>query len=114
MNLQDIIDLSKAGWTKSDIMKLTGNADNEVIPEQTAPADSAPTTQEPEAQEPEVKAEPAKEPMPEAGSGKLDEVIARLEKLSSGMQAAAIQGTRLPERESVDDILAQIINPLPN
>ena len=106
MKLEDILELSRAGWTKEDIIRLSGTEEQpsfQAEPVETlapAPAVEAPT--------PEPKAE-AKGPDP--SEEKLNDIIAKLEKVSSGMQQMAVQNSRLPERETVDDILASFINP---
>ena len=98
MKLDDIIALSNAGWTKEDILKLAGDTFTVPAVQEEAPAEDA-------------AEKPVKEQVPENKPDKLDEVIGKLEKISSGMQAMALQNTRMPERESVDDILSQILNP---
>lgn len=104
MKLEDILELSRAGWTKEDIIRLSGT--EEAPSFQPAPeVVAAPAVEEPS---PEPKEE-AKGPDP--SEEKLNDIIAKLEKVSSGMQQMAVQNSRLPERETVDDILASFINP---
>ena len=43
---------------------------------------------------------------------RIDAILDKLEKIASGIQANALKGTRMPERESADDALAKIINPM--
>lgn len=97
MKIEDLLALTKAGWSKDEIIKLS------MAEQQTeaAPMEEAPL--------PETKEAPKEEPKEEAS--KIDDVISKLETLASGMEKMAIQNSRLPERETVDDILSQILNP---
>ena len=111
MNVQDIIDLTKAGWSKEEIFKLAEL--EKAKPEE--PPKEEPPKEEPTKEEP-PKEEPAKEEKKESTDlSKLGDIVARLDakldKISSGLEKDAIRETRLPERESVEDTLAQIINP---
>ena len=97
MKIEDLLALTKAGWSKEEIIKLS-------VAEQQTEAPKEEITESPE-----VKEEAAKQD--DTSSAKIDDVITKLENLASGMEKMAIQNSRLPERETVDDILAQIINP---
>lgn len=99
MKIEDLLALTKAGWSKEEIIKLS-------LAEQEAPKGMEENIPQPE---PEVKETAPKEE--DTSSAKIDDVIAKLETLASGMEKMAIQNSRLPERETVDDILASIINP---
>lgn len=104
MDINDILTLTKAGFTAKDISALL-SAQSGQEPEK-APA------QDPEqapAQEPEQA--PAQEP--EQG-GAMAAVLDRLDKLIANLQALAIANSRQPYSdpgEDVDKILASIINP---
>lgn len=105
MKLEDILELSRAGWTKEDIIRLSGTEEQPSFQSEPAgPVDPAPAVEEAPT---EAKVEKAPDPSEE----KLNDIIAKLEKVSSGMQQMAVQNSRLPERETVDDILASFINP---
>ena len=101
MKIEDLLALTKAGWSKEEIIKLS-------LAEQEAPKEAEEIIPQPE--EAPIEA-PAEAPKEDPASAKIDDVIAKLETLASGMEKMAIQNSRLPERETVDDILASIINP---
>lgn len=101
MKIEDLLALTKAGWSKEEIIKLS-------LAEQEAPKEAEENIPQPE--EAPIEA-PAEAPKEDPASAKIDDVIAKLETLASGMEKMAIQNSRLPERETVDDILASIINP---
>ena len=100
MKIEDLLALTKAGWSKEEIIKLS-------LAEQEAPKEAE---EIPQPEEAPIEA-PAEAPKEDPSSAKIDDVIAKLETLASGMEKMAIQNSRLPERETVDDILASIINP---
>lgn len=101
MKIEDLLALTKAGWSKEEIIKLS-------LAEQEVPKEEEEKIPQPE----EAPIETPKEaPKEDPASAKIDDVIAKLETLASGMEKMAIQNSRLPERETVDDILASIINP---
>ena len=94
MDIKDVLKLTEMGWTKDEILALSGSAaeeaapDQEEIPaEQPAPSEPAPLKDE-----------------------RMDIILDKLEKIASGIQINALKGTRIPERESADDALAKIIN----
>lgn len=97
MKIEDLLALTKAGWSKEEIIKLS-------LAEQEPPKAAEEPIQQPEEA-------PIEAPKEDPSSAKIDDVIAKLETLASGMEKMAIQNSRLPERETVDDILASIINP---
>ncbi len=96
MNINDVLELTKQGWTKEEILALTADTTPEEPPVQEEPVE-------------EVKAEPA--PVKDE---RIDAILDKLEKIASGIQTNALKGTRMPERESADDALARIINPMYN
>ena len=113
MEINDIFKLIDAGFTKEEILKLasmkvTINAGDTKPAEPTpAPAEDTPAPAEPTP----APAEPTPAP---AEDTRLDDVIKGLQKVTETMQKTALQNTRQPEPESVDDILAKIINPTYN
>lgn len=102
MKIEDLLALTKAGWSKEEIIKLS-------LAEQEAPKEAEEIIPQ-HVEEAPIEA-PAEAPKEDPASAKIDDVIAKLETLASGMEKMAIQNSRLPERETVDDILASIINP---
>lgn len=95
MNINDILELTRQGWTKDEILALTKDAE----PAEEIPQEAEAVPEEPAAPAP-VKDE------------RIDAILDKLEKIASGIQANALKGTRMPERESADDALAKIINPM--
>ena len=98
MEIKDIMKLIDAGFTKDEIVKLA-NAKEPSEPEPKT--DDAQTTDK----------DQTKEPVVSATDKKLDDIINGLQKVTETMQKSAMQRDRQPEQESVEDILANIINP---
>lgn len=99
MNYEDIILLVKAGYTRDQIAAMQ------------APAPAAPAPAEPTA--PPAPTEPA-EPAPPKPQGIEDlsqMLAAEFAKLNDAIVKANLQQAQQPPKESVDDILASIINP---
>ena len=100
MNYEDIILLVKAGYTRDQIAAMQAPA--------PAPA-SAPTPEPAPAPEP-TPAEP--EPPKPQGIEDLSQMLAaEFAKLNDAIVKANLQQAQQPPQESVDDILASIINP---
>ena len=94
MNYEDIILLVKAGYTRDQIAAMQA-------PAQTAPA-------EPEQAAP---AEPQAQPKPQGIEDLSQMLAAEFAKLNDAIVKANLQQAQQPPQESVDDILASIINP---
>ena len=94
----DILTLSKAGFTAQQIAGLSMIANQPTTPvvQQTvqAPAVQAPAVQAPTVQAPAV-----------------DPVLAELQKLTGLMQNGNIVGSTMPQPQTPEEILAEIINP---
>ena len=104
MEIKDIISLVNAGFTRDEIMTLTGSTSDPPIVAPEAAAE-APT---PAAAEPVPAAEPAPAPVPDNS-----EVLAALKDLTQTIRKNAIlRDTMRPtEQPSAVDILASVINP---
>lgn len=105
MDIKDLMKLIDAGFTKDEIVRLIGDK----------PVEETKTTQtetkEEAKEEPEKKDEEKKpEPQP-VQDPRLDDIIKGLQKVTETMQKTAVLDSRQPVAESVDDILAQIIDP---
>lgn len=101
MNYEDIILLVKAGYTRDQIAAMQAPAPTPA-PEPTpepAPA-PAPTPAEPQAQ-----------PKPQGIEDLSQMLAAEFAKLNDAIVKANLQQAQQPPQESVDDILASIINP---
>ena len=92
-NVDDILTLARAGFNAKQIAVLL--QDNEPAP---APA-------------PVPAPAPAPAPAPETAENKVDPVAQRLDDIMKLMQSSNILGSQQPKQESVDDVIASIINP---
>lgn len=101
MNYEDIILLVKAGYTRDQIAAMQAPAEPPVPPAPTAPAEPpAPPT--PTEQDP---------PKPQGIEDLSQMLAAEFAKLNDAIVKANLQQAQQPPQESVDDILASIINP---
>ncbi len=97
MNYEDIILLVKAGYTRDQIAAMQAPA------EPTPPAPAEPTQA--------AQAEPPAPPKPQGIEGLSQMLAAEFAKLNDAIVKANLQQAQQPPQESVDDILASIINP---
>lgn len=106
MNYEDIILLVKAGYTRDQIAAMQAPAEPPAPP---APADppAPPKPADPPAPKP---AEPAP-PKPQGIDDLSKMLAAEFAKLNDAIVKANLQQAQQPPQESVDDILASIINP---
>jgi len=101
MTIEDIVALTKAGFSKDEILALTGDPEQEkkpVDPEQ----EKKPEDPKPEDPKPEEK-KPAD----------IESINKRLDYLISKMNLAAVQNSQQPgseKKETVDDILASVFS----
>ena len=86
----DILTLSKAGFTAQQIAGLSMIANQPTTPvvQQTVPA-----------------------PAPAVPAPAVDQVLAELQKLTGLMQNGNIVGSNMPQPQTPEEILAEIINP---
>lgn len=92
MNYEDIILLVKAGYTRDQIAAMQAQA----------PADPTATP---------APAEPPAQPKPQGIEDLSQMLSAEFAKLNDAIVKANLQQAQQPPQESVDDILASIINP---
>lgn len=106
MNYEDIILLVKAGYTRDQIAAMQAPAPT------PAPA-PAPTPSPAPAPAPEPAPAPAETepPKPQGIEGLSQMLAAEFAKLNDAIVKANLQQAQQPPQESVDDILASIINP---
>lgn len=103
MNYDDIILLVKAGYTRDQIAAMQA-------PAQTAPAEPTPPAPAPAPTPAPAPADP--EPPKPQGIEDLSQMLAaEFAKLNDAIVKANLQQAQQPPQESVDDILASIINP---
>lgn len=112
MKASDILALSKAGYTSTQIALIAQGMDEEAKaqPEQK-PAEKKPeekpAEQKPEEQKPEEQ-KPAEQQKPDAGYAG---IMAELQKLNQNIYQANIRNSNMPEQPTPDDIIAEIIRP---
>lgn len=106
MNYEDIILLVKAGYTRDQIAAMQAPAAQPAAQEPTKPA----TPQEPQEPSKPASAEPT-QPRPQGIEDLSQMLSAEFAKLNDAIVKANLQQAQQPPQESVDDILASIINP---
>ena len=99
MNYEDIILLVKAGYTRDQIAAMQAPAEPPAPPK---PADPP---------APPAPAEPPAPPKPQGIEDLSQMLSAEFAKLNDAIVKANLQQAQQPPQESVDDILASIINP---
>ena len=102
MNYEDIILLVKAGYTRDQIAAMQAPAAPPAPPAQADPA--APPA-------PPAQADPPAPPKPQGLEDLSQMLAAEFAKLNDAIVKANLQQAQQPPQESVDDILASIINP---
>lgn len=116
MKLEDILILAKAGFTAEQIAALT----NEAAPAQPAAPEQSAAPAQPAAPaapaQPAAPAAPAPAPAqelprPSDPNEGYKQMMDAISELSSTIKASNIMGSSQPAQQSVDDILASIINP---
>ena len=103
MNIETIIKLLDAGYTKDEIMKMnSGSQDPE--PEKKEPEKKEPEKQEPEKQEPEKT---------EKNDDMLKLLVSKFEELTSAIQDSNIKSSnnKMPEQTAPEELLANIVKP---
>lgn len=100
MNYEDIILLVKAGYTRDQIAAMQAPAPGPEEPPKPA---------EPPA--PPAQADPPAPPKPQGLEDLSQMLSAEFAKLNDAIVKANLQQAQQPPQESVDDILASIINP---
>lgn len=104
MNYEDIILLVKAGYTRDQIAAMQA-------PTAPAPAPAEPPAPAPAPAPAEPPAEPPAQPKPQGIEDLSQMLSAEFAKLNDAIVKANLQQAQQPPQESVDDILASIINP---
>lgn len=101
MKIEDILALTKAGWSKDEILALGQDPKPEDEPK--LEEDPKPDDLKPEDSKPEVQ-------KTAGSSADIDAINKRLDYVISKLNLAAVQKSQQPEekKETVDDILASI------
>ena len=108
MKIEDIIALTNAGWSKEEIIRMSELEQKDSKQKETEQKDSKQKETEQKEQDPK---DPEKKDPETTKDDKMAEILQRLEQISSGIQKGAIRDSQQPQRESVEDALAKIINP---
>lgn len=102
MTIEDIVALTKAGFSKDEILALTGDPEQEKKP--------ADPEQEKKPEDPKPEEKKPADPQP----SEIESINKRLDYLISKMNLAAVQNSQQPgseKKETVDDILASVFKP---
>lgn len=107
MKASEILALSKAGYTSAQIALIAKGLDAEA---QEKPAEE-PAKEKPAekpVEEKPVEQKPAPQPVQQTGN---DQILAELQKLNQSIYKANIANSNMPEQQSAEDIIAEIIRP---
>ena len=114
MTIEDILNLTRAGFTKAEIMALAGSAPEspQNPPEQAQPAPEPETSAPAPDPQPAEPAAPAPAPAAPAGPTTQD-LMAAIQGLTAAMQSANRNMAQMPDQHQMtgEDVLAQIIRP---
>lgn len=108
MNAENILKLVDAGFTKDEILALSGSGQ----PEEAEPSKvEAPAEPEP-TKEPE---RPAPEPTADPNAARYTELLEAMQKLTGAIQAGNMlnSSNREQPQETVEDIIANVVAPKP-
>ena len=108
MNYEDIILLVKAGYTRDQIAAMQAPAPTPAPAPAPAPAPTPAPAPAPEPTPAQAEPEP---PKPQGIEDLSQMLAAEFAKLNDAIVKANLQQAQQPPQESVDDILASIINP---
>lgn len=107
MTIEDIVALTKAGFSKDEILALTGDPEQEKKPEDPKPEEKKSEDPKPEEKKPEDPKPEEKKP------ADIESINKRLDYLISKMNLAAVQNSQQPgseKKETVDGILASVFS----
>ena len=112
MNINDILTLAKAGFTSDQIIRLVsvGVEDDERKAPGASPEPASNASPAPAPAPPEPAPAPAPAAAPEPAPGYAD-LLAAINGLNSTIKKSNISASSQPATPTVDDILAEIINP---
>lgn len=110
MNYEDIILLVKAGYTRDQIAAMQAPAPTPAPAQAPTPA-PAPALAPAQAPEPTPAPAEPEPPKPQGIEDLSQMLAAEFAKLNDAIVKANLQQAQQPPQESVDDILASIINP---
>lgn len=105
MNLSELLELSRAGFTKEDIFKLLGTNDNQRPP--TPAADPVPDNQ---GSDPDPAPDP-QQPEQQSGDERIKALETKLDYAINRLNYMAVQKSEQPNQpeETLDDILSSVV-----
>lgn len=115
MTYQELMKLVNAGFTKQEILAITGQLNAEPSPEPAKAQDPVPDPEPAKAPDPVPDPEPAKapEPQPDQNQAAIDKLTEQVTKLTTLVQKSNILMSEQPElkQQTAEDIVASIIFP---
>lgn len=115
MNYQELMKLVNAGFTKQEILAITGQLNAEPSPEPAKAPDPVPDPKPVQAPDPVPDPEPAKapDPVPDPTQSAIDQLTAQVTKLTTLVQRSNILMSEQPDlkQQTAEDIVASIIFP---
>lgn len=108
MTIEDIVALTRAGFSKDEILALTGDPEQEK--KKQADQEKKPDDQEKKSEDPKQEDKHEDPKQDEKKPADIESINKRLDYLISKMNLAAVQKSQQPDekKETVDDILASI------
>lgn len=113
MNYSELMKLVNAGFTKQEILAITGQLNAEPSPEPAKAPDPVPDPEPEKAPEPIPEPAKAPDPVPDPTQSALDQLTAQVTKLTTLVQRSNILNSEQPElkQQTAEDIVASIIYP---
>lgn len=112
MTYSELMKLVNAGFTKQEILAITGQLSAEPAPEHAAP-DPVPDPEPAKAPDPVPEPVKAPDPVSDPTQSALDQLTAQVTKLTTLVQRSNILNSEQPElkQQTAEDIVASIIFP---
>lgn len=106
MNLSELLELSRAGFTKEDIFKLLGTNDNQQPP--ASAVDPAPDNQD---SDPAQAAPDSQQSEQQSGDERIKALETKLDYAINRLNYMAVQSSTQPDqpKETLDDILSSVV-----
>lgn len=113
MTYQELMKLVNAGFTKQEILAITGQLNAEPSPEPAKDPDPVPEPEPTKAPDPVPEPAKAPDPVPDPTQSALDQLTAQVTKLTTLVQRSNILNSEQPElkQQTAEDIVASIIFP---
>lgn len=111
MNIQDIITLHNAGYTKEDIFKILGNEQKPEQHEQKPEQQPEQSEQKPEQQQGQPEQNPEQQPGQPVSDDRIKQLETKLDYVINRFNYLAVQQSSQPagKEESLDDILSSVV-----